>query len=59
VFALSRCVGWLSHAIEQVQQGALIRPRARYVGPPLVKPPQASAPDDTRPTPQPPSRWHP
>ena len=33
VFALSRCVGWLAHAIEQVQQGALIRPRARYIGP--------------------------
>jgi len=59
VFALSRCVGWLAHAIEQVQQGALIRPRARYVGPPLAKPPLASGPDDTRPTPRPPSRWHP
>jgi len=57
VFALSRCVGWLAHAIEQVQQGALIRPRARYVGPPL--PPEASTPANTRPTPRPVSRWHP
>ncbi|MBV5296158.1 MAG: citrate synthase [Curvibacter lanceolatus] len=59
VFALSRCVGWLAHAIEQVQQGALIRPRARYVGPPLVKSPEASEPRDTDPKPRPVSRWHP
>lgn len=59
VFALSRCVGWLAHAIEQVQQGALIRPRARYVGLPLAKLHEASAPDDNRSTPRPPSRWHP
>lgn len=56
VFALSRCVGWLAHAIEQVQQGALIRPRARYVGPPLISPAQeANNPTETRA----PSRWHP
>ena len=32
-FALSRCVGWLAHMLEQVENGALIRPRARYTGP--------------------------
>jgi citrate synthase len=34
MFAVGRCVGWLGHAIEQIETGALIRPRARYVGPP-------------------------
>ena len=33
LFALARTAGWLSHAIEQITTGALIRPRARYVGP--------------------------
>lgn len=32
IFALARCVGWLAHALEQIETGALIRPRARYVG---------------------------
>lgn len=32
LFAAGRCAGWLAHAIEQGQTGALIRPRARYVG---------------------------
>lgn len=59
VFALSRCVGWLAHAIEQVRQGALIRPRARYVGPPLASPPKAPEPSDTRGAPRIASRWHP
>jgi citrate synthase len=35
IFALARTVGWLAHAMEQVTSGRLIRPRARYVGPPL------------------------
>jgi citrate synthase len=35
IFALSRTVGWLAHAIEQASSGRLIRPRARYVGNPL------------------------
>jgi len=33
VFAVARCAGWIAHAIEQGQTDALIRPRARYVGP--------------------------
>lgn len=32
LFALARSVGWLAHALEQIETGALIRPRARYVG---------------------------
>lgn len=32
IFALARSVGWIAHALEQVETGALIRPRARYVG---------------------------
>lgn len=37
LFALGRAVGWLAHALEQAQTGTLIRPRARYVGPPPAK----------------------
>jgi citrate synthase len=32
LFAVARCAGWLAHAQEQLSGGALIRPRARYVG---------------------------
>jgi citrate synthase len=32
MFLIGRCVGWIAHAIEQYATGALIRPRARYVG---------------------------
>jgi citrate synthase len=33
IFAMSRTAGWIAHAIEQLESHALIRPRARYVGP--------------------------
>ena len=33
LFAIGRCAGWLAHALEQIQTGHLIRPRARYIGP--------------------------
>ena len=35
LFALGRSVGWVGHALEQLQDGGLIRPRARYTGPPI------------------------
>jgi citrate synthase len=33
-FAVSRVVGWMAHALEQADDAKLIRPAARYVGPP-------------------------
>ncbi|WP_431322276.1 citrate synthase [Rhizobium sp. YTU87027] len=38
IFALARTVGWLAHAMEQVESGHLIRPRARYTGPAVEVP---------------------
>lgn len=32
LFALSRTIGWIGHAIEEYQANRVIRPRARYVG---------------------------
>lgn len=32
LFALGRTIGWIGHAIEQYEQNAMIRPRAKYVG---------------------------
>jgi citrate synthase len=32
LFATARCAGWTAHALEQIAEGALIRPRARYAG---------------------------
>jgi len=34
LFALGRTLGWIAHAMEEYASGQLIRPRARYVGPP-------------------------
>ena len=32
IFAVGRTVGWVAHAIEQAESGAIIRPKARFVG---------------------------
>jgi len=33
VFAISRCAGWLAHAMEQQREGRLVRPTSAYIGP--------------------------
>mgnify|MGYP002761990919 FL=1 len=33
IFAMSRAAGWIAHVMEQHENGRLIRPRSRYVGP--------------------------
>jgi citrate synthase len=40
IFAMARVAGWSAHVIEQLDHNRLMRPRARYTGPPLraVKP---------------------
>ncbi|MEM9194638.1 MAG: citrate/2-methylcitrate synthase [Myxococcota bacterium] len=35
LFAVGRSAGWIAHAREQRAAGFLLRPRARYVGPPI------------------------
>jgi citrate synthase len=34
-FASSRTIGWCAHALEQAAEGSMIRPAARYTGPPV------------------------
>jgi citrate synthase len=34
LFAVGRSAGWIAHALEQREAGFLLRPRARYTGPP-------------------------
>ncbi|MEZ4231216.1 MAG: citrate synthase family protein [Polyangiaceae bacterium] len=38
LFALGRSGGWVAHILEQREQPALLRPRARYVGTPATVP---------------------
>ena len=33
IFAVGRVAGWCAHALEQLADNRLIRPRAEYVGP--------------------------
>lgn len=44
LFALARSAGWIAHAMEQLETGDLIRPRARYTGPEPSN--RAAGPDD-------------
>jgi citrate synthase len=34
IFAMARSAGWAAHVIEQLDHNRLMRPRARYIGPP-------------------------
>jgi citrate synthase len=43
LFAAGRTAGWIGHAVEEYSRGRLIRPRARYTGPP-PEPPAGPSP---------------
>jgi citrate synthase len=43
-FATGRTIGWSTHVMEQASHNRLIRPAARYVGPPPPQPVPPSAP---------------
>ena len=43
LFALGRSVGWIAHALEARDDGRLIRPRARYTGPPPLPAPEVGS----------------
>jgi citrate synthase len=45
LFALGRTIGWIGHAIEQYQLDQLIRPRAKYTGPPPLQQDKQKAAD--------------
>lgn len=45
IFAMARVAGWAAHIIEQLDHNRLMRPRARYVGPPT----RAVRPIESRP----------
>ena len=51
-FASSRTIGWAAHVIEQAADNRLIRPAARYIGPPPPQPVPAVGPDRTASTAQ-------
>ena len=34
LLGLARTAGWIAHALEQYEEGRVIRPRARYAGEP-------------------------
>ncbi|MEJ7603051.1 MAG: citrate/2-methylcitrate synthase [Kofleriaceae bacterium] len=36
LFAVARAAGWLAHSLEQRAASYLLRPRARYTGPPVM-----------------------